>query len=104
VDAFAVVYGIPYCDPKSGWNAPPVPIDATHALDRGSSGAAEMSVFHALSAGNTGHPPIVGLEPVAGGVQACERTGVPTQPAGDDDATARVCVPVAEHAPHAEYV
>jgi hypothetical protein len=39
-----------------------------------------------------------------GGVQDCVRTGVPEQPAGDDDATVRVCVPEAEQALQAEYV
>ena len=35
---------------------------------------------------------------VGGGVQLCVRTGVPAQPAGDEDATVRVCVPLAEQA------
>jgi hypothetical protein len=39
-----------------------------------------------------------------GGVQACDRTGVPAQPDGEDDTTVRVCVPLAEQALHAEYV
>jgi hypothetical protein len=38
-----------------------------------------------------------------GGVQVCDSTGVPAQPAGEDDAV-RVCVPPAEQVLHAEYV
>ena len=42
---------------------------------------------------------------VVGGVyvQDWERTGVPVQPDGDDAVTVRVCVPLEEHVPHAEY-
>ena len=39
-----------------------------------------------------------------GGVQLCVRTGVPAQPAGDEEMTVRVCVPLEEQALHAEYV
>jgi hypothetical protein len=56
VEASAVVIGIPYCVPKSGWKFTPEPMDETHAADRESTGAAEMSWFHGLSAGKTGHP------------------------------------------------
>jgi hypothetical protein len=37
-------------------------------------------------------------------VQACVSSGVPAQPAGDEDATVRVCVLVESQALHAEYV
>jgi hypothetical protein len=40
----------------------------------------------------------------AGGVQDCDRTGVPEQPDGEVAVTVRVCVPLAEQVPHAEYV
>jgi len=39
-----------------------------------------------------------------GGVQACERTGVPAQPLGEEETTVRVCVPLVEQALHSEYV
>jgi hypothetical protein len=39
-----------------------------------------------------------------GGVQLCDRTGVPAQPAGDWPVTVRVWVPLEEQALHAEYV
>jgi hypothetical protein len=40
----------------------------------------------------------------AGGVyvQACVSTGVPAQPAGEEDATVRVCVPFDWQAPQGE--
>jgi hypothetical protein len=37
-------------------------------------------------------------------VHAGVRTGVPAQPAGADEATVRVCVPLVEQALHPEYV
>ena len=44
------------------------------------------------------------LHDCVGGVHVCVRTGVPAQPAGVDDATVRVCVPLEEQVLHAEYV
>jgi hypothetical protein len=37
-----------------------------------------------------------------GGVQVCDRTGVPAQPAGEDETTVRLCVPLVEQVPQAE--
>jgi hypothetical protein len=42
------------------------------------------------------------VQDAVGGVQVCVRTGVPAQPAGEDDWTVRVCVPAAEQALQAE--
>jgi hypothetical protein len=58
--------GIPYGtevpeSPKSGWMSRfGPPLFANHAALCGSTGRFEMSVFHALSAGNTGHPAMLG--------------------------------------------
>ena len=44
------------------------------------------------------------MQAVGGGgteVQACVRTGVPVQPAGEAEATVRVCVPFDWQVPHA---
>lgn len=46
------------------------------------------------------HDAVVG----GGGVQVCDSTGVPAQPAGEDDTTVRVCVPPVEQVLHSEYV
>jgi hypothetical protein len=52
--------------PKSGWSFVASPMLATHAAELGCSAAEEMSVFHALLAGNVGHP-VAGTDVVAGG-------------------------------------
>jgi hypothetical protein len=44
------------------------------------------------------------VQDIVGGVQDCDRTGVPAQPAGAEETTVRVCVPLEEQALHAEYV
>jgi hypothetical protein len=74
--------GIPYGtevpeSPKSGWMSRVVPpLLVIHAPLYESTGRPEISVFHALSAGKTGHPAITGPDPAeAGGpvVGACTR-------------------------------
>ena len=74
-------------EPKSGHSVSPLR-EPMYALEFGLGGACETSVFHGLSFGNTGQPPIVGLPanaslPVGGVVEG----GVPppgTAPAGDE--------------------
>jgi hypothetical protein len=54
-------------------------------------------------AGGIAWQPVHDVVGGGGGVQACDSTGVPpVQPAGADDATVRVCWPLAEQALHAE--
>src|SRR5450755_629701 len=69
VDCGTTRYGIPYVGllPKSGCSmvAPELSISLMYAAEPVATGSFEMSVFHALSDGNTAQPPTVGL--VAGG-------------------------------------
>src|SRR5450755_3311248 len=72
VDCGTTRYGIPYVGllPKSGCSmvARELSISAMYAAELAATGSFEMSVFHALSDGNTAQPPTLG---VAGGGGLC---------------------------------
>ena len=65
--------------PKSGCTAvaPEPLISAMYAAERDETGVFEMSVFHALFAGSTGHPPTFGTGVVLPQVEAIVTSAAP---------------------------